>query len=483
MKSLAGLFVIAYLVSSCLVPLARRLFAAMGKLDQPGGRKMHAIAVPRSGGIGIMGAYLLAVGLMLLLPASGNTVIERYADFLLKLLPAILTIFATGILDDWISLRPRFKLAGQFLAAALAYSAGIRLWEAPSGWEWLAFGATCFWLVLASNAFNLIDGSDGLAGTHCVVSCFGMIVVALSWDYYALALVFTPLLGATIPFLRANWPPATIFLGDAGSLSLGFLIGCGGAALAKRFSDGGGMIAALLILTVPLTEVMLSSARRLLRGQSIFAADAHHMHHKLKRQGMDSSHVLLRLGLVSCLGTVIAVAQIRLSGWERALLVIPYAVLLGYAVANLRYPEFKVLWEALLEGRMRKWLQHQISLLTMEEELRSAPSSLAAWQILSAHAAALGLQDLNVSLNGMRWSESPLADRAEASWSARVKLPLRGWVNFRVHSNLKRTENPAGDFAAAVTSVITAQQLARYRLGDAAVPDPAPEAALLDRSA
>jgi UDP-GlcNAc:undecaprenyl-phosphate/decaprenyl-phosphate GlcNAc-1-phosphate transferase len=483
MKSMAGLFAISLLLSGFLTPLFRRLYIQWGKLDEPGGRKTHTSAVPRSGGIGIMLAYLGSLILLLLLPSTGSAVIGRYAEFLLKLLPAISVVFLTGVADDWIDLKPRYKLAGQFAAAVMAYWAGIRLWDAPPGWEWLAVLATCFWLVLASNAFNLIDGSDGLAGLLCVVSCFGMIVVALAWDYYALALVFTPLLAATIPFLRANWPPATVFLGDAGSLSLGFLVGCGGAALSRRFPDGGGMLAAMLILTVPLMEVVLSSARRMLRGRPIFQADANHIHHELKRQGMDSARVLLRLGIVALVGTTIAVLQIRLSGVERVLVVVPYAILLAHAVASLRYPEFKVLWEALLEGRMRKWLQHQIALLTMEEELRAAKSSEEAWSKIQEHAKMLGLADLNVSLNGLRWNEPVTEQRPEPSWSARVKLPLRGWVNFRVNSNLRRTENPAGDFAAALTRTITAPQLAQYRRGDLPVPDQSPEAVLLDRSA
>jgi len=294
-KSLLILFLIALTLSQFLVPLMRSWFIRLGRLDHPGERKLHRTAVPRSGGAAIMIAYLAAMAMLMILPAGGNYVIDRYSTFLTRLIPAIALVCLTGLLDDWLDLAPSYKLTGQLVAAACAYWAGIRLFDAPPGLEWLAFPATAFWLILCSNAFNLTDGTDGLAGSLAVVSSLGLILVSLALDYYALALLFTPLLGAVLPFLRANWPPAKLFLGDTGSLTLGFLIGCGGAALSLRFPGGEGFYAAVLILTLPLMEVTLSTTRRLLRGKPIFAADSFHIHHQLKRQGKGDAEVLIRL--------------------------------------------------------------------------------------------------------------------------------------------------------------------------------------------
>ncbi len=482
MKSLLAVFGISLSLSALLVPATRWLFLKFGKLDYPDGRKIHTVAVPRSGGLAIVGAYLLSVAILELLPASGNLVFERYTTFLIQLIPATALIFATGFLDDWHNIRPRYKILGQLLASGLAYLAGVRVFDAPPGWDWLSFLVTAFWLVLCSNAFNLIDGTDGLAGILAVVSSTGIIIVALSLDYYALALVFAPLLGATIPFLRANWPPAKLFLGDTGSLTLGFLIGCGGATLVRRFPEGGGLTAAILILTLPLLEVTLSTARRLLRGQPVFEADSDHIHHQLKRQGLDSARVLWRLGAVALFGTAIAILQLRIGPWERAALVVPFLVLLIHDVTRLRYPEFAVLGQAFLGGRFRLWLRHQIQLRAMEEELSTASCLETDCLVLEKYALKSGLLDLRVNLAGKRFHDSSTAPQTFLAYTIRIDLPHNSWVNFRVRAGDPGAEAPAADYASTVIRVFTPERLARARQREVASPAPSGAVLVLDRS-
>ena len=483
MKSLFAVFWISLTLSQFLVPLTRWLFLKLGKLDHPDPRKMHSVAVPRSGGLAVISAYLIAVAIFTQLPASGTYVFERYGDFLLRLLPAIGMVFVTGFFDDWLDLLPKYKLTGQFLASGFAYLAGVRLFDAPPGFEWFAFATTSFWLILCSNAFNLTDGTDGLAGTLGVVSCIGLITVSLTLDFYSLALVFTPLLGAILPFLRANWPPAKLFLGDTGSLTLGFLIGCGGAALARRFPAGEGLTAAILILTLPLMEVFLSSSRRLLRGKSIFAPDSFHIHHQLKRQGLPASGVLWRLGALSLAGTTIAIAQIWLRPWQRICLIVPFLGYLAYQVSALRYPEFKVLGEGVLGGRIRRWLRHQILLRTMEDELTSTTDLPSILKLLDGYAEEFLLTELHVNLFTHQLEQSRQQVSEESSYAVRIDLPYECWVNFRVPTSLRRTENPAADFAAVLIRVFNSQRLARLR-PVTETPALQPEATLVwDRSA
>jgi UDP-GlcNAc:undecaprenyl-phosphate GlcNAc-1-phosphate transferase len=462
-KSLFAVFWISLTLSQFLVPLTRWLFLKLGKLDHPDGRKMHTVAVPRSGGLAVISAYLIAVAIFTQLPAGGTYVFDRYGDFLLRLLPAIGMVFVTGFFDDWLDLLPKYKLTGQFLASGFAYLAGVRLFDAPPGFEWLAFAATAFWLILCSNAFNLTDGTDGLAGTLGVVSCLGLITVSLTLDFYSLALVFTPLLGAILPFLRANWPPAKLFLGDTGSLTLGFLIGCGGAALARRFPAGEGLTAAILILTLPLMEVFLSSSRRLLRGKSIFAPDSFHIHHQLKRQGLPSSGVLWRLGALSLAGTTIAIVQIWLSPWLRICLILPFLIYLAYQVSSLRYPEFKVLGEGVLGGRIRSWFRHQILLQTMEEELTNTIDTSAVLSLIEGYAREFSLTGLHINLHGQKLEQPKPQSTDGPSYAVRIDLPYECWVNFRVPTSLRRTENPAADFASVLIRVFNSQRLAQLR--------------------
>lgn len=463
MKSLFALFWISLVLSQFLVPLTRFIFLKLGKLDHPDGRKMHSVAVPRSGGLAVIASYLLATALFTQLPASGNYVFDRYGDFLLRLLPAIGVIFITGLFDDWLELLPKYKLTGQFVASCFAYWAGIRVFDAPAGQEWIAFVATSFWLILCSNAFNLTDGTDGLAGTLAVFSCLGLITVALTLDYYSLSLVFAPLLGAILPFLRANWPPARLFLGDTGSLTLGFLIGCGGAALARRFPSGEGLTAAVLILTLPLMEVFLSSSRRILRGQPIFSADSFHIHHQLKRQGLPAAAVLWRLGALSLTGTTIAVGQIWLKPWQRVCLIALFLAYLVYKVSSLRYPEFIVLGEGVLGGRIRSWLRQQILLRTMENELTSTMDISCALKILERYAGELSLTELHVNLLGQQLEQPKTQVSQDSSYAVRIDLPYQCWVNFRVPTTLSRTENPAADFAAVIIQTFNSQRLDQLR--------------------
>lgn len=475
MKTISLGFVVALVCSAFLVPLMQRLFIHAGKLDIPDGRKTHRLAVPRSGGLSVMLAYLLSLAILILLPAGGNYVFESYRDFLVRLLPAIGCVFLTGFLDDMKDLHPRYKLTGQILASACAYWAGIRLFDAAPGWEWVSFPATAFWLVLCSNAFNLTDGTDGLAGTLTVLSCLGLISVGLSLNYYPLALLFTPLLGAVLPFLRANWPPAKVFLGDTGSLTLGFLIGCGGAALARRFPGVEGLTAAFLIFTLPLLEVALSSARRWLRGHPIFQADSGHIHHQLKRQGHGDGAVLLRLGMLASMATLIAVVQIWLPPVGRWLLITPFLLYLGFKVADLRYPEFNVLADAFLGGRIRAWFRHQILLRSLEDDLASAVSPERWLLLLDAGAAELGLFALNVKLGGYRLVQDQHSRQGAGSYLVRIDLAFGNWVNFRVPVHLRRMENPAADFAAVVLRVFNSQRLLPLQ-GASLLPAPQEEA-------
>lgn len=459
MKSILVLAVLAQILSAGLLPLFHTLFVRLNLLDLPDSRKLHTTPVPRCGGIAIVLAYLSSIGFLFFLPSSAHLVFEQYGDFLVRLVPATILIFLVGALDDWINLRPVFKLAGQVTASSLACLAGLRLFDAPPSWDWLSFAITVFWLVLCSNAFNLIDGTDGLAGTLGILSSLGMITAALSLDYYPLGVVFAPLLGATIPFLRMNWPPARIFLGDAGSLTIGFLLGCGGAALSRRLPEGTGIVAAVLLLILPLAELAFSSARRLLRGQSIFEADALHFHHQLKRQGLGSAAVLATLGLFGFVGTALAVLQIQFRPLERVLAITAFLLLLGWGLARLRYPELVVLSEALVGGRFRLWIRQQIELRVLESELMEAKDALAVWRCLSRSAARLGLLELRLNLNGLRWEQAGFETGQQKTWRIRIDLPLQSWVNFRVPVAVRRLDNASGEFAAMLIKVLSERRL------------------------
>ena len=212
----------SFFLSLVLTPLSRNLFRRLGVFDQPGeGRKIHPTPIPRIGGIPLLLSLAISFSLLPALPsrfAPGPQILLVW-----RLLPAVLLVFLVGILDDLFRLRPWQKLIGQLAAAGWAYWVGVRVFGVAgySTENWWSLPVTLFWLVLCTNAFNLIDGVDGLAAGLGLFATLTMLVAALAQNNVALAVATAPLAGCLLGFLRYNFNPASIFLGDA--------VGTGGA--------------------------------------------------------------------------------------------------------------------------------------------------------------------------------------------------------------------------------------------------------------
>ena len=215
----------------------------------------------------------------------------------LKVLPAAALIFAVGLLDDLRAMRPWPKLAVQVIASYVAFDAGIRI-SRLGGFAvppWLSLPLTVSWLVGCCNAFNLIDGVDGLATGAGLFASVTMLLGALLNNDTLLAMATVPLAGALLGFLWYNFNPASIFLGDSGSLTLGFLLGCYGTIWNQKSTTVLGITAPLMALAVPLLDTGISIARRFLRQQPIFSADFGHIHHRLLARGLTPRRVVLLL--------------------------------------------------------------------------------------------------------------------------------------------------------------------------------------------
>ena len=178
---------------------------------------------------------------------------------------------------------------------------------------WLGLAVTALWLVGCSNAFNLIDGVDGLAVGAGLFATVTILLGALLNGNVRLALATMPLAGALAGFLRYNFNPASVFLGDSGSLTVGFLLGCYGVLWSQKSATMLGMTAPLMALAVPLIDTGVAVARRFLRGQPIFSADARHIHHRLLARGLTPRKVALLLygacGVAAGLSLVGSVAE------------------------------------------------------------------------------------------------------------------------------------------------------------------------------
>ncbi|MCI5208355.1 MAG: undecaprenyl/decaprenyl-phosphate alpha-N-acetylglucosaminyl 1-phosphate transferase, partial [Candidatus Electrothrix sp. ATG2] len=276
MVTLLFVFVAACLTALVLTPVVRRLALAFDLTDKPTARKMHNRKIPRIGGIVLFSSFFLPF--LLLFVFRTNSLVEQnfFADTgILSFVTGAVLIFVLGLVDDIRELSFSFKIFGQLLVAVLIYHCGIRITAVttPFGPDfaigYLALPVTVFWFLLVINAINLIDGLDGLAAGICLFVSLSMLFVCIVNGRFSTALTFAALAGALLGFLRYNFHPASIFMGDSGSYFLGYCL----AALSIGGSVKGQVATAMLIpviaLGVPLIDTLWAPLRRFINGQSI----------------------------------------------------------------------------------------------------------------------------------------------------------------------------------------------------------------------
>jgi UDP-GlcNAc:undecaprenyl-phosphate GlcNAc-1-phosphate transferase len=284
-----------------LTPLARRLAAALDIVDYPGRRKVHRKPVPRLGGVAVFLGWLSAVAVATQFPPDPGLV-----STLAPVIGIAWLVVAFGVLDDWRDVPGKPKLLAQALLAALVYWAGMRIDRLtnPFGGELLfpeplSFVLTVLWIVGMMNSVNLIDGLDGLASGVVAIASTGLIAAGLYVESQASVIILAALVGACVGFLRYNFHPAQLFLGDSGSQFLGFALAV--AALVDQQYKAAAAVALLIPLTalaLPIFDTGLAFVRRIQLRQSIFKADKYHLHHRLLRLGLSHTQVVLFLYLV-----------------------------------------------------------------------------------------------------------------------------------------------------------------------------------------
>jgi UDP-GlcNAc:undecaprenyl-phosphate/decaprenyl-phosphate GlcNAc-1-phosphate transferase len=291
-------FTIACIVVLLFTPLVRAMGIKAGFVDQPGPRKVHQQPMVRLGGVAIFAGNAIAILLVWLLGGFGA--LERAADLQIwgVALGGIL-FFSLGLADDFLTLPSIFRLVLQFAIAILVWFFGVKVdfldipWLGIVQLGWLSLPFTAVWLVGMTNAINFIDGLDGLAAGVAGISSAIMVVVSLYMHQPAAALLAAALAGGTIGFLRYNFNPAKIFMGDGGSYFIGFtLAAIGVIGLVKSFTTMTVLIP-FLILAVPIVDTSAVVVDRLRSGQSPFKADNRHLHHRMLKTGLHQRVVVL----------------------------------------------------------------------------------------------------------------------------------------------------------------------------------------------
>jgi UDP-GlcNAc:undecaprenyl-phosphate GlcNAc-1-phosphate transferase len=297
MTTILFTFIVGFMFSLALTPVARWVGTRFGAMDVPSARKVHTRPIPRSGGIAISLSFLLAIVVCTLLGTKISEMLVWNDQRIFAFLGGLL-IFAVGLFDDFRGLTARTKLLFQILAATLAYYGGVRIEGFFIGNTGIHFGVmswavTVFWFLLLINAMNLIDGLDGLAAGVSFFAGVVMMAITVIQGSYLAALEFAALAGALLGFLRYNFNPASVFLGDGGSYFIGYTIAALAILGSLKSQVGATLLIPLLALGVPIFDTILSPLRRFILGRRMFQPDKGHIHHRLLMMGLSSSRAVL----------------------------------------------------------------------------------------------------------------------------------------------------------------------------------------------
>lgn len=342
-----ALFIIAMCVSLALTPVIRRISERYGWLDEPRDeRRVHRKAVPRTGGVAVFAGLVVALATLPFIDNPAMQTLRGNGPQLPAVLVPAALVFLFGVYDDLRGTDARLKFIALGLAGALFYAMGGRIGALSVPFVGyiefhpvLGFALTVFWVVGITNAFNLIDGVDGLAAGAALFASFVILVVSLMLGHPLVTIIAVALCGALIGFLRYNFNPASIFLGDSGSLLIGFTL----AALSVRGTQKASTAVAIAIpLTafgVPLVDTCFTMARRFISGRPLFQGDREHIHHMLLARGWSQRHVALVLYGVCALFGMLALLFVSDTGRATGLMLIITGAAVVLAVGRLRYHE------------------------------------------------------------------------------------------------------------------------------------------------
>jgi UDP-GlcNAc:undecaprenyl-phosphate GlcNAc-1-phosphate transferase len=304
---------VALVVSLAVTPIVRHYARQFGLLDEPDAeRKIHQFAVPRLGGVAIAIAFAVAIGFAALATDDLNAIGSLRPNRAPAILTGALLLVVVGIVDDVRGMRAMVKLFWQVMAAVVAFALGLSIEHLEMPWGtlslgWAALPLTVAWIVVIINAINLIDGLDGLA-TGVVLTALGAFaLLSASAGVDPTLPIIAAAGGAAIGFLAYNLHPASIIMGDTGSMFLGFVVGAVAISLTQDGLNPQPPIVPVVALAIPLIDTAWAVIRRTARGEPFFVADRGHIHHQLLRVGFSQRDAMLLLTAVSAALAVIAV--------------------------------------------------------------------------------------------------------------------------------------------------------------------------------
>jgi UDP-GlcNAc:undecaprenyl-phosphate/decaprenyl-phosphate GlcNAc-1-phosphate transferase len=348
---------IAALLSYALTPLVHRLALRVSAVDHPDSRKVHREPIALMGGLAVLASLLVVIlSIELLFPVAAS----RFPlQMLIGLGLGLLPILAVSIRDDIRPLGSLPKFAAQLAGAGIAIAYGIRLGDtvhlfgSEVGIGLLAIPISLLWIVGVTNAFNLIDGLDGLAAGLAFISAASLAAVSLVVGRMEMAFVSAILAGAILGFLPYNSHPARIFLGDTGASSIGFILACLALFGGSTTSAGLAILVPIVALGVPIADTLVSLLRRTLRkinggDGGVFEADRGHFHHRLLDLGLSHQHAVWTLYAVGLVAALVALGSVMITAGKAAILLTALAIAAVIGVGRLGYEELAVVRNGLV---------------------------------------------------------------------------------------------------------------------------------------
>jgi UDP-GlcNAc:undecaprenyl-phosphate GlcNAc-1-phosphate transferase len=379
-------------------------------------RHLHSTPLPRLGGVAIFISFGLSMAVAALMSSRIPDLHSTLAaKTLLTILAPATLVFLLGVYDDLYSAGPYVKFAVQALAATMLFAGGLRIVNIP-----VLFGEhqlpwfvglffTILWVLAITNAFNLIDGLDGLAAGSALFSTLVAFVVTLLSGYSLVTVMTIALAGAILGFLRYNFNPATIFLGDSGSLFIGFLL----SALALAGAQKAPTIVAVAIPVVsfglPILETSLSILRRLISGRPVFTADREHIHHKLLQHGLTHRQVVIVLYAVSAVFALLSLFLLWPTGSSLGLVLAVVGIGVWIGVQRLGYIELGELGRVAQRTlEQRQIVINNLSIRRATEELKAARDYDQIRRVLEAAFSSNDFDGFDVRLKLFAGESHPM---------------------------------------------------------------------------
>jgi len=371
-------FVLPAVITLMLTPLVMRVAIAVGAIDKPNARKAHTVPTPRMGGVAVFMSFVLSLGLLIVFDSHLTFPAWLGGTKGILLGGSVVLVLILGVWDDLHELKAAQKFAVQLLLATVVYMAGFSIVDIthPFTEGVLPLGmfdylVTVVWIIGVTNAINLIDGLDGLASGVSAIALMTMFPIAIIQGERGTAIVALVLAGAVVGFLRYNFNPARIFLGDSGSLFLGFMLAILSTQSSTKSSTAFSILVAVLSLGLPIMDTLLSMVRRLLHSlfskplensprlgwfRVMFTPDRRHIHHQLLARGLSHRRTVLLLYLVSCALGLGAFAITVIANVEVSFVLLVVGAAIAVGIRQLRYREISLL----RNGALLPLFQHRI---------------------------------------------------------------------------------------------------------------------------